>query len=666
MSPEQLSGKEVTVRSDLYALGLLLYEIFTGKKAFTASTVDELIRQQESSTPASISSVAKDVDPLVERVILRCLEKDPDRRPSSAAQVAAALPGGDPLAAAIAAGETPSPEMVAAAPKEGALRPAVAALCLAAVLGALVFLCVASKDVSLLRIVSPNTPPEVLADRAGGIVKRLGYAEPPADAAYDFEIDHDYISHVYEKDASPARLEKFKEKQPAAIRFWYRQSRRHLEPQSDTKVTAADPPPTLPGMIHVVTDTEGRLVSFSAVPARSESQSQSPAVDWAAVFNEAGLKLEDFEPAEPRQLPPVYADSRAAWQGSFPSQPQTPLRIEAASLRGRPVYFELLGEWSAPRPEQEQRSEAERARFFAVIFGVFMTVVVTGALLARRNWRLGRGDPKGAFRLAAIIFALSLLAWAVGASHAFTFFGLVRSFWYAVAWALIQSAIVWLFYMALEPYVRRRTPQRIISWSRLLAGNWRDPLVGRDILIGAAVGLGGSALFFTARELIERRLGRPPYAFPHGMQTLLGAGEIGSILFGRQVFMSLLHGMGYVLILLLLTVLLRKNWLAALGVWALAMLPRVAEGLPSPADFLMSGLTWGLMVFVLARFGLLTMVTVQFFFFMWLFYPYTSDFTAWYAGNTVFALLVCAGTALYGAYTSVGGGAAFKHHLLED
>jgi len=110
MSPEQLAGTEVTVKSDIYALGLLLYEIFTGKRAFEASSLMELMQMQERAAPASITSVARDLDPAAERVIMRCLQPDPRQRPASAIAVAAALPGGDPLAAALAAGETPSPD----------------------------------------------------------------------------------------------------------------------------------------------------------------------------------------------------------------------------------------------------------------------------------------------------------------------------------------------------------------------------------------------------------------------------------------------------------------------------------------------------------------------------------------------------------------------------
>ncbi|HEY9405245.1 MAG TPA: serine/threonine-protein kinase, partial [Pyrinomonadaceae bacterium] len=111
MSPEQLSGRELTVASDIYSLGLVLYEVFTGKRVFEASNLNDMLRLRRSDTaPTSPSKLIHDLDPLVERVILRCLEAEPGARPASALEVAAALPGGDPLAAALAAGETPSPE----------------------------------------------------------------------------------------------------------------------------------------------------------------------------------------------------------------------------------------------------------------------------------------------------------------------------------------------------------------------------------------------------------------------------------------------------------------------------------------------------------------------------------------------------------------------------
>src|SRR5436305_2235503 len=115
MAPEQLAGEEVSVRSDIYALGLVLYEIFTGKLPFETDTLAGLMRAQRETQPVSPSALVRDLDPMVERVILRCLNPKPAMRPASALAVSAALPGGDPLAAALAAGETPSPEMVAAA-----------------------------------------------------------------------------------------------------------------------------------------------------------------------------------------------------------------------------------------------------------------------------------------------------------------------------------------------------------------------------------------------------------------------------------------------------------------------------------------------------------------------------------------------------------------------
>ena len=96
MAPEQLEGREVTIKSDIYSLGLVLYYMFTGRSAFKADTREELLRLRGQTSVTNPSNIVEDIDPAVDRVILRSLEKDPRDRPPSALAVAAALPGGDP------------------------------------------------------------------------------------------------------------------------------------------------------------------------------------------------------------------------------------------------------------------------------------------------------------------------------------------------------------------------------------------------------------------------------------------------------------------------------------------------------------------------------------------------------------------------------------------
>ena len=79
---------------------------------------------------------------------------------------------------------------------------------------------------------------------------------------------------------------------------------------------------------------------------------------------------------------------------------------------------------------------------------------------------------------------------------------------------LWAAGLLWVLYLAVEPYVRRFWPATIVSWSRLMARQWRDPLVGRDILFGVALGVlirsSISAADFSARAsgIRSRREGR--------------------------------------------------------------------------------------------------------------------------------------------------------------
>src|SRR5207302_9704305 len=112
-------------------------EMFPGGRALQVDTIQARLRLRERSTPQSPRSLVQDLDPEVERVVLRCLNPNPRNRFASALSVAAALPGADPLASALAAGDTPSPEVVAAGRAEGSLRPMQALAFLAFIMAGL-------------------------------------------------------------------------------------------------------------------------------------------------------------------------------------------------------------------------------------------------------------------------------------------------------------------------------------------------------------------------------------------------------------------------------------------------------------------------------------------------------------------------------------------------
>ncbi len=669
MSPEQLAGKELTTRSDIYSLGLVLYELFTGKKAFDAPTLTELLHLRNSdTTPTTPSSLVQNIDPLVEGVILRCIEKDPDRRPASALQVAAALPGGDPLAAALAAGETPSPEAVAAAPTEGILRPAVAFACFALLLAGLTLAVLLTDKVRLHRLVPLDKSPEVLQDRAREIIRRFGYSQPPVDSAYGMDIEDSYLRYLREHDQSGTRWEKLRSGQPPAIVFWFRQSPRYLVPFSRVLVRPDDPPEIVAGMARVRLDMQGRLITFTAVPPRvdqAEEPAPAAAPDWQRQFVEAGLDSVNFKPVVSRRLPDHYADVRAAWEGTLPGQPEMPIRVEAAAYRGRPVSFEIIYPWNNSTGGAEAQPGQQIRIAQTMVFICILAVLFGGMLLALRNLRLGLGDRKGAFRLAIFLFTLNMISqWIVGGHHVPQLQTEFNVFLRHFAISLFYAGVLWSMYIALEPFVRGRWPHRIISWSRLLGGNFRDPMVGRDLLIGGLFGVSIN-LLHCGWTLAPKWLGRAP-----DLATSV-TGLLGFRGFLQQFMLiltqdSLLTALALLLVLLLLSFLFRKDWLTALASWSLITLTLGLTGHNPAVDIFFGGLIAAAIIFAAVRFGLL--VSVFLFLFVSVSYelPMTPDFSVWYAGNAMFALFFLVALAAYGCYISLGGQPVFKGRLLRE
>jgi hypothetical protein len=98
MAPEQVQGRVVDARADLYALGLILYECLTGRRAFTGATPVEVALKQLQQRPPAPRQLRSEVPRTLEAVVLRCLEKDPARRFASAEAVANALIGANEVA----------------------------------------------------------------------------------------------------------------------------------------------------------------------------------------------------------------------------------------------------------------------------------------------------------------------------------------------------------------------------------------------------------------------------------------------------------------------------------------------------------------------------------------------------------------------------------------
>ena len=654
MAPEQFAGEPTSVASDIYALGLVLYEMFTGRAAFTGTTVGDLARQHRDTTPTSLTQVVADVDPAVDRVIQRCLSKNPADRPASALAVSAALPGGDPLAAALAAGETPSPALVAASGGIGALGPAVAVGLLVAVVAALVPVVLLSQKTQAIHYLPLERSPAVLEDAAGQIVRRLGYIDPPADHESGF-TPTDFIGYLERTDQTPTRYDRLRAGQPPGVTFWYRQSPRPLSTDSflaGGSLTLNDPAPRLPGMVNVLLDLKGRLHYLMAVPSRyQESGIPASAPDWQTLFREAGFDAKAFTETAPTWVPPVYADARAAWTGVYPDRPDIDILVEAGAWRGRPVYFQIFEPWSeqtlvvgtGPQP----------VSLAAILFWTVLTLVVTGAfLLARRNIRLNRGDESGAFRLALVLCLMHVVAGLLTAHLTFDAFPTMRTLGLLVGRGLLLGMVVYAIYMALEPDVRRRWPETLIAWSRVLTGRLRDPLVGRDLLLGILAGV--------AHRLLEQLSQRSPAWFggPPGL-SIPFAGFDGTVARTAAALLSItsvsvLVATSLLLVFFLLFLVLRRRALAAGAFVALLVVVAVFQvgWSPSLAFLLASIAVLGLVV---TRLGLLALIVALTASRLLEQVPLAADPGFWGFGATAMLLGVLAAVAIYGFRTALAG-----------
>jgi serine/threonine-protein kinase len=673
MAPEQLAGREVSIRSDLFSLGLVLYEIFTGKRAFDAKNVAELLRMHDAGLALTPTAAVRDMDPAVERLILRCLDRDPQRRPLSALAVAAALPGGDPLAAALAAGETPSPEMVANAGNRDAIHPALGLTAVGCVL-VLVAVAVVMVDWALIFHRVPfDKPPEVLLDRARTLEQSLGYPATPFDSASGFDVYGDYVNYVRKSAHGASRWQELSSGRDPLTIFWYRTSPRTMVREDvRRRVDISTPARSVPGMTTLVLDPKGRLTAFEAFPIQTDGQANAPPPNWDLLFEAAQVPKDRFTPATSEWTPIAFADTRVAWTGTLPEYgDKVPIRLEAASYHGRITSFHIIYPWSEPRRGGSPARSWTEAITGSMFYIIEFALIAVSAVIARHNLRAGRSNQTGALRVAIFAFVVETIGYLIDANHVPFLEGETRQ-WYSVgAFALWDAAMMWVFYVALEPAVRRFWPDGLISWNRLLAGRWRDPLVGWHLLCGVGWGV---ALMLTLRGgFFLKDYLEDGAAVPYLNPLFLGA---NARLYVGYLFQWLFDAVNISLLIVLLYAVARGSRAAAgrnlfalviMGVLLIGLLAReflTGNNLPFELSFCV------LIVVVIAiamlRFGLWAMMVMFFVNNVMNSAPFTLNPGDWFAPMSFAIGVLVVGLAVAGFVISRGGEPLLGRVLAEE
>jgi serine/threonine protein kinase len=611
MAPEQLAGGEVSARSDVYALGLVLYELMTGRRRFQATTLPEVMAQHAEGRPLLLDG-AGDTPPEMAQAVLQCLQEDPASRPPTARAVLETLPGGDPLQAVVRAGLTPSPAQVAAAGRSGVLRPAFAMAAFGFVVLATAFCVLTAGRTTRLGLLAPPKATGELASRARSLLAELGFGEPaervafhrtglPTSARWPDDIDF-----VYREAAAPSPV-------PDDPRDGT------ITPLGYSLRVSADNPPAAPGLRDVFLDTQGRLIEYRAPAASGGSGSAGAEPDWAALFARAALDQAQFRPVAPAIPAPVPAEREFAWESLSRDEKGRPVRVEGASVAGRPVWFRVPQR--VLRFSWRRRWTPEASREVGLLLPSFtllplMLLAPAAAWLGRRNLRGGRGDVRGALALGSFAFVVGGLA-RLATAHYHTepqtpallawLDTIIVSFpmiWRAVASALLEAAALAVTYLAVEPLLRRSWPETLIGWNRLLAGQRGDPMVGRDVLLGVAAALVATLAQIAFILLTQRLDVWGVDRFDLDLLALDGPRELFGAAAGAT-FGAVAACAAYFLLLTALALVLRRRPVA-LGLLFVILIGAEFSGTAAPALALLSEAVLALLLIaVMTRLGLL-------------------------------------------------------------
>jgi len=221
----------------------------------------------------------------------------------------------------------------------------------------------------------------------------------------------------------------------------------------------------------------------------------------------------------------------------------------------------------------------------------------------------------------------------------------------ALGAVLVLALIVWVLYLAVEPYVRRLWPHALISWARLLAGHVNDARVGGDVLIGIATGAGMALCLAMMHRLLA--LTAQPALPPswYGLDALLGTREVAAAMILGEVNAAAL-GM-FLLLMLLLLRLVMPEWLAIVLV---VLVPSIPDALASDLSLAVAipliAASLAVPTLMLLRFGLLAAIANIYVVNVLVSLPLTPDVGGWRGGPTVVVVLVLGALLVFGFHAA--------------
>ncbi len=650
MAPELFRSEPATVQSDIYSLGVTLFELATGKPLFRGSSFQDFVGQERDPKTLGLEKDLAGLHPDLAETILRCLEPSPKERPRSARDVAAGLPGGDLVRRALDAGETPSPEAVAGALTDQPGTGGVVSLWVALLI-TLAALPLLTDYAYPSRSLWTQKSPAVLANRAGEILSSLGHELPVADRAWGFRPD------FATSGVADANL------------FWYRQSPTPMVPSDyrrvseEDRITYYDPSPVSLGMVQMLVDSMGRLVTLKVVTSaigldsgKDPDADPAPATDWKPAMAAAGFSPDLAQTVDPLITPPYFAQEQRAWEIPDPRVPSRRLRMEAAALDGKVVFVDVRPTETTPVPGLALMASFESV-YLVLFFMLSVVLPVAGAILARRNLLKRRGDLSGAKRLVFFVVAAQLCRWLLAADHVSILDIEVQRINFRLGRILLEALMLWVAYIAFEPAIRRFWHEPIVSWSRLIQGRFRDPVVGRSVLVGTLVGAIW-ALLNAADRILGRNLSLdvvPELSVALQLENVISFRTFWSTVL-EMALDALYFGIFDICFLVVLRIWTRRPTTAILsfvlvrGVW------ETLSGSSPGLSWLTLGLGLaGLGAYLLVRFGLVAYVVAFFSYLLLNQIPLTTANSAWFAGHGFMALALVGALGSWGFHSALAG-----------